>query len=437
MEDTTTTVELTEDLLVESQNVIDSLSNEERDKFFSQVGNDEEKYAEFLAGQLGEAAPTRTPADEEPKEPDEVEEWKNPFTEAHVPDSWMIDKKTGKPYENGMILGRYETAEAAFEAVPGTLAKIGEQKVHPIVLPDDSQSFDTVLESEFKTLPMLELNAEQMRIVREGTEEAGHKDGAMMKAVDYLKRAGLFDDYGIDPPESIEDIKALRDIDRDVYNQIFIATNHFAQQNVIDYSRSVFLESKADEYNVQAAESSYDIIVSSIEKQIGEPLNEQSKTGALDELHTAFIEDIQAKFVSGDARERNSVMRYFTQKYGVPILDREKVAQGFILAHQASIVKAAMYAAEKRAEARYSDTENRRVRPQPLASTAKGAGAAPGSSPGMGILPLNELTDPDYFIKMDAKGIPQAEAMRLQQAGFDYWTQQEQRAKHTSSARQY
>jgi len=231
---------------------LDELSDEEFDEYTSRsfdegdgkpaAESDTDKPAATIELDPPDPASKETPdkkdTDEDKKTgDDEGVVIENPFADKGIPDSLLIDEKTGKLYESGRILDKYDTVEAYHDGMAELRQMMGKR-----AKPEEG----TVATVQDEFVPPLGFSNDQMKQVDQySTSQA------------LTQYAGEFDKQGLNAQDYLDDIETLRDVSEGLYYAVKNAKDfhaHSGQQFMENFAATMF---KRDGLNDTAMESAY------------------------------------------------------------------------------------------------------------------------------------------------------------------------------------
>lgn len=384
--------------------------------------------------------PPERPAEQTPATPgtdtaasgDEDIHIENPWKEQGIPDIWLIDSNTGEAYENGLILGKYTTADKAFDAVPHMMKVIGKRDRAP---EPDGDDFEP---SAFIAPTVDDATRTQVTNYAYG------------RAMDEYKAE--FDRLGLTPEDFGDDLEGLRTASEALYYRVTErAKEHYdaGTKFVQDY---IATSQQREELQQHATAAGFNIFVDKFESATGVEADESDVTQLNDAYNGVIVgilrteekyKRMQAANPNVNLYDMDGAAKFFDdfyeQRNGVPILSAAKVARAAL-----NVNEGLLYAAVRQT----ATEKHRKAIEQDIAATpgfpttaaTKADGGATGAS--MPQPPWAEFSAPGYFDRLvKATGGNEDEAQKLYdrqaQAFDDEWMKQTQGRRTTHAQAQY
>ena len=269
-------------------------------------------------GYISSLTPVEKP-EERPHE-ETPAEFINPFKDQGVPDELMIDDETGKPYENGQILGKYTTPGEAMKGLKESQKIIGRPREGkpedelPKITPED---------------PAPTFTPEERRYLKELTYQ------------EVLSQfSSEIESQGFDPRDyrTLEELNALKGQNRALYNEIqTVLDQRFDQQqrSVLEYTQ---VYSKRESLNETGSTTGFQSWVDEL-SDLAEVQPDEGDLGALQAIWKQDVQQIidydkgiQEKLKTNpsfnpyeDKTIKDWYDRFFEFKAGVPVISSEKL----------------------------------------------------------------------------------------------------------------
>jgi len=283
----------------------------------------------------GYQLPGRREPDDDTHNPDE--EFSNRYKSEGIPDEWLIDKRTGEAYENGLILGKYKTPTEAFRGKlhqAGILDRDG-------VGPNDDTSEPRGQQPDYadqylppKSTLDFQREAEQKRDQIQAEQEmlGQIRNVAMRLVAQNPEVADLFKDEdgtSYDMPTSDDDLKELADANPVLY-KVFMRELKTEEDRASAFAMEhQHYMGHQGEYFEQAREDGFDLMVEDMIGRIGEDPDAED----LDYLQGEYDNEVARimqwarEIPENDPRRFSLLGQYFDLKGGVYILRPESVHQ--------------------------------------------------------------------------------------------------------------
>jgi|GEM_PF-5254295 hypothetical protein len=340
----------------------------------------------------------------------------NPFRDQGIPDIWLIDPKTGNPYENGMILGKYRTPDAAFTGVVEQQKLIGRkglsqpEAAEPEYQP---QGFIAPVSIDDNTKAQLTQYAV-------GQALSDYQD-------EFLK-------MGLDSGEYLTDLDALKTASESLYLAVKQSAQRHYQDGaeyVTEYMRTAQVR---EELQDRAAEDGFNLFVDNFVAKTGAEPND-SDLGVLNDAYNGVLTGImrydqqvqQAQQsnpnvnVYEDPRVRQFYNQWFRTVKGVHVLDPQKVVAGALVANDALLEAAIRYSAVS-AHQNALKAEAAAAPAPPITAASK---APDGATGGQMVMPSwEEANAPDYLEKLVIAYGDEDKAMQMFDRVFEEFDRQ-------------
>jgi hypothetical protein len=346
-----------------------------------------DNYEEIAQGlELGTDDESQEPTDEDTGDYEDGFDVSRTAQDLGVPDKWLVDAKTGKPYDNGLIFGKWKTKEAAEEGIVNERQYIGKR-------------FEDIDMDEFKRI--------------KGIEDDGGQDGYPLQARDFLNddqvtkldgwamdkaREELAGDprflndlnrKGIPIPESSEDWDLLEESYASLYSRVEKRRDQLFQEGEKIAAEHFQLQEHLPEVEVSAIDAAFVAFRDEMIQQTGiDP--DDGDEAILMEMFNRNIERIQEDRPAGT----------YMNRAGVWVPDSRGIFEYILHNERGEIAKAIRHSAAQQATRGYENTMNgrrSRVADWPALPSQQGGGEDGSSYQGAA---LDDLLSDGYIDKI-------------------------------------
>lgn len=366
---------------------VDALSDEEATLYFDDP-------VAFFKTRLGASQDDPEPTVDQPEsdetKTDEEQKVANPYREQGIPDHLLVDDDTGEPYENGLILGKYESAEEYHRGMREAQKLVGRKTVE-------------VPQSPVGSIPV-QLTPDQMQVV----DSAALNEALGAHANDFRRE-------GLDPRDYEQDFESLKDISAELYYEVRRTRRELLARNLDFAQKYLYTDAHRPDINEQRAEQGYELFESAFIDATEGVLPDDGDKEVLREKYSAVLNSVLENdahiqqyrtanpnadvFASPEIREFYAT--YYDQVDGVLVISPQKVAQAAVGANRALLYKAVRKVAEDRIASKYQQSleRNSDVAPRPdrTATTISSDGVTGAHRP---VWPVEELYRPDAFDRL-------------------------------------
>lgn len=316
----------------------------------------------------------------------------NPFRDQGIPDDLMVDAE-GQPYENGKILGEYDTPEDYHKGMAELRRKF-EQRA-------------PATESYEYPEPMIpaQLDREQSQMI------AQH---ALENAL--AKHAGDFQAAGLDPNEftDAKGFQTLAEQDAGLYRDVRRTLEDIYQKESDYTANYLAVHEMRPQINEEAADAGFSMFAGEFQEATGEaPDNED--LGYLREAYNETIGEVQAfdEWVQEQAAANPQanlfanpkVAQFYTDFYanhhGVLVLDPRKVSEAALAKNRDLLYTAISRTSGQKAAQKYEQAIRKDaadITDPPKTATSAAEDGVTGGRKAM--MPLDELLRPDAIDRL-------------------------------------
>jgi len=344
--------------------------------------------------------------------------------ELGVSPKWLVDAKTGEPYENGLIFGKWKTKEDAEDGIIADRAYLGK-RLEDIDI-DDFKRLKGIEDTDGRPAPEY---GTQVQNYLDDSEIAKIDDWAMQAAREQLLGDPIFlkelERKGLQAPETDEDWTYIEDDSR-LSRHLDRARDARFEEGKAFANEHLYVRNHLPEIEVNSFDTSYSAFRDEMIRMTGEQPNE-SDEAILMEMFNKNIEIIQEHKPQGT----------YTNRAGIDIPDPRGVVGFILLNEREAIANAVRENASTKALRGYEEAmDGRRKRtPEWPALPSQKGGGEDGSSHQSAT--LDELLSDGYIDKIQRnflrEGLAPQEASRRAKNEWDRQIAEAERRETTRS----